>query len=266
MTYLLDKRFQLIFLFAWFIGFSLISNKAIADNFPTLNGYVTDQGDMLTDEQEKSLAADLQAYEDSTSNQFAVLTIPSLEGYEVADYAWNVAEQNGIGQKGKDNGLLILVARNEHKISIQVAYGLEPVITDGKARLVIEDYMVPAFRNNDYYKGLNDGIEALQQMAAGEFKADEKKKGKKSKGPGGFILILIVIFVFSSFFNRKGGSDNFGSGPGRGIGRMLPWLILAGMGRGSGGGGSFGGGSFGGGGFGGFGGGSFGGGGASGGW
>ncbi len=263
MIFLLDKNLRFLLISGLLTCLLLVSTPGLAEDFPTLKGYVTDLGDMLSDGEENTLSADLKAYEDTTSNQFAILTIASLNGYDVSDYAWNVAEQNGIGQKGKDNGLLILVAREEHKISIQIGYGLEAVITDGQARLVIENYLTPAFRNNNYYKGLADGILAMQQMAAGEFKADEKKKDNNSGGGSGFMIFIVLIIFLSGIFRRKGGSDNFGGkGKNRTLGRMLPWLILGSLGSGGSGGG---GGSFGGG-FGGFGGGSFGGGGASGGW
>ncbi len=228
--------------------------------FPKLKGLVNDFGELLSDREEADLNRMLLDYEDSTSNQFTIVTVPTLDGYDVSDYAWEVAERNGIGKDEKNNGLLILVARDERRVSIQVGYGLEPVITDGRAKRVIEKDLVPNFRNGKYYEGLRQGVETLMKMAAGEFTADEEEN-VSPKIPAWLIILGILLFL--RFISRGGGGSSIG-GKGTRRFRAWPWLIPPMMG--GGGFGGSGGGSFGGGGFGGFGGGSFGGGGASGGW
>ncbi|HSN09923.1 MAG TPA: TPM domain-containing protein, partial [Hanamia sp.] len=177
--------------------------------------------------------------------------------------------------KEKNNGVVILVSANDHKARIETGYGMEGVLPDILSKQIIDERMIPFFKNGDYYAGLNNTVDAIIQAAAGEYKADPNA-GKKNNVTAGkiiplVIIFLVIVFLFSgggggggSYMSRKG-SKSF-------LGNALPWFLLGNMmggggGRGGGfGGGGFGGGGFGGGGFGGFGGGSGGGGGASGGW
>ncbi len=192
-------------------------------------------------------------------------------GYEVADYAQRLAEKWGIGQKGLDNGMLILVKPktddSRGQVSIAQGYGLEGAIPDITCGEIIDYEILPAFREGDYFGGLDKATTILMQLASGEFSADEY--GKQRKGDsGGFapFIIILIIFIIIMFMRSNGGRNQ------RHISdKGLPlWLLLSMMnsGRGShrGSWGGFSGGGGGGGGFGGFGGGSFGGGGASGSW
>lgn len=238
----------------------LLSTLMVAQpEIPTLKGdrLVYDLADMLSDSEERTLNQSLVNYNDTTSSQIAVVTIETLNGYEVSDFAVRLGQKNGIGKAGKDNGALILVAEAERKISIQVGYGLEPVITDGLAGEIIRNYMEPAFKKGDYFGGLVSATSVMMKLASGEFTADDVKQDDDFN-PVALFPLLLIFFILYSLFRRRGryGEDYSG----RGYHRTGP--IWWGGGFGGGGGGSFGGG----GGFGGFGGGGFGGGGASGGW
>jgi uncharacterized protein len=234
---------------------------------------VNDFDGMLKADEVNSLENKLVAFNDSTSTQIAIVIVPSLGGYDKADYAQTLAEKWGIGRKGSNNGVLILIKPNrpDSKGEVQIAtgYGLEGAIPDITCAEIIDREIVPAFREGNYFEGLNNATNTLMSLARGEFTAAQYgQKAKKSTGRGVPLgLMIIVVFVIISMISRNsGGSNNKHISTGG-----LPFWMLLGMmnsGRGSGGswGGFSGGGGGGGGGFGGFGGGSFGGGGAGGSW
>ncbi len=231
---------------------------------------VNDFGNMLEPFQKQALEQKLRNYNDSTSSAIVIVTVNDLQGYDIAEVALKYLRDWGIGKKEKDNGVLILVSKTDRKARIETGFGMEGVLPDILAKQI---RMIPAFKENDYYRGFDNAVDAIIQAAAGEYKADpaSQKSGKPSMGT---IVLLVIIFVIilkmfsgggggggGSYMSRKGSKDYLGG---------LPWFLLGSMlgGGGRGGGGGFGGGGFGGGGggFGGFGGGGGGGGGASGGW
>jgi uncharacterized protein len=231
---------------------------------------VNDFAGLLNSQEVSTLENKLVAFDDSTSTQIAIVTVSNLDGFEVADYAQRLAEKWGIGQKGLDNGMLILIKPktddSRGQVSIAQGYGLEGAIPDITCGEIIDYEILPAFREGDYFGGLDRATTILMQLASGEFSADEY--GKQTKGDfSGFapFLIILIIFVIMMFIRSNGGRNQ------RHISdKGLPlWLLLSMMNSGSrshrGSWGGFSGGG-GGGGFGGFGGGSFGGGGASGSW
>ena len=224
---------------------------------------VNDLAGMLSAAEVAQLEAKLVAYDDSTSTQIAIVTVPTLQGYDVADYGQKIAQAWGVGQKGQNNGLLVLVAKQERKSHIATGYGTEDRVTDYNARLILETRLKPAFRDARYYDGLDATTTAIMQVMNGSFKAPANYNNRRGRGDGGgsgsLILIVAVVFVVIWLISRRGGGGGRG-GFGGSRGGFFPPIILGG------GGGSWGGGSGGGGGFGGFGGGSFGGGGASGDW
>ena len=227
---------------------------------------VNDLAHLMQPAEADALEQKLVAYNDSTSSQIAVVTVPTLDGDEIADYAQKLYESWGIGRKGKNNGILILVAQQEHTARIQTGYGLEGAVPDAIAKRIISNTLVPAFRQNQYYAGLDRATDQLIALAKGEYKADpadaQPQAGRDGSGSGPpfWLIIGILVLVFIMLRNRGGG----GGRGNRGFGGFIPPIIFGGGGFGGGGGG-FGGGG-GGGGFGGFGGGSSGGGGASGSW
>jgi len=213
--------------------------------------FVLDRSDFLTETQEVALCDKLKAYFDSTSNQIAILLEPSLEGEDLFDYTHRVAREWGIGEKDKNNGILIYVATADRKVQIQVGYGLEGAVPDVYAKRVIDKLMLPEFRKGDYYTGLDQAVNRIIEYAEGEYTND----GRDKEGIPPWLVIVLVILFLAIVISLGGGSKGMTYAGGRRyIGRSGPWV---------GGGGGF---SGGGGGFGGFGGGSFGGGGASGSW
>ena len=231
---------------------------------------VNDLARLMQPAEADALEQKLVAYNDSTSSQIAVVTVPSLDGDEIADYAQKLYEAWGIGRKGKNNGILVLVAQQERAARIQTGYGLEGAVPDAIAKRIISNTLVPAFRQNQYYAGLDRATDQLIALAKGEYKADpadaRPRRSRDSSGSGvPFWLIIVgLVIVFAMLRNRGGGGGRGNRGFGGGF--IPPILFGGGFGGGGfgGGGGGFGGG--GGGGFGGFGGGSSGGGGASGNW
>lgn len=234
---------------------------------------VNDFAHLLEPFQREALEQKLRAYNDSTSSAIVIITLPTLDGYDIAEVALKYLRDWGVGVKGKNNGVVILVAQKERRARIETGYGMEGVLPDITAKHIIDDEMIPSFKSGDFYGGLDHAVDAIIKAAAGEYKAD-KKDENESRGGGGIIFLIIFIIIMVIFLGRKGGGGGgqYMSRRGsRSFMDALPWFLMGGMmGRGSGrggfGGGSFGGGGFGGGGFGGFGGGSGGGGGASGGW
>jgi uncharacterized protein len=138
-----------------------LATAARAREVPFLSSRVTDEARLLDAGSAAALEATLKAYEDRTGRQIAVLTIPSLEGEALEDYSLKVARTWKLGRKGKDDGVLILVARDDRKIRIEVGYGLEGELTDAQAGRIIRDDMVPRFRRGDYAKGLREGVDAV---------------------------------------------------------------------------------------------------------
>jgi len=230
---------------------------------------VYDYASVLTAGEKQALEQKLIRYADSTSTQIVVITITTSKGEELDLLGARWGQAWGIGQAGEDNGVVVILAKDDRKIDINTGYGIEYRITDRQAKRIIEDLMIPQFRSQNYTAGLNAGADAIFSALKGEFK--ETREFKSNQIPWGLIIIFIffIFVMIASARNKKGGDGKDGKG-GIGTGStLLDILILSNLGRGGFGGG-FGGGSsggFGGGGFGGgFGGGGFGGGGASGGW
>jgi len=235
---------------------------------------VTDQAGVLSEAEKSALEQKLVAFDDSTSNQIAVVLIKTLNDRPVEEYATKLFRTWGIGNKKTNNGVLLLIAVDDKKIKIETGYGLEGAIPDIIADDIIRTRLAPAFRAGNYFKGIDDATNALAQAAVGEYKVARKKETPGSGGGGSSGLVFIILlFIVLVILGGIGGGGGFGGGRrGRSdLGSLAEGIILGSLLNGGGrrggwGGGGFGGGGFGGGGFGGFGGGSSGGGGASGGW
>jgi uncharacterized protein len=272
---------------------------------PPLRARVTDLTNTLSASEQQALEQKLAAYERDTGNQLAVLMVPSTQPEPIETYSIRVAEAWKIGRKGQDNGALLLIAKNDRKLRLEVGYGLEGVLTDLTARRIIAENVAPQFRQNQYAAGINAGIDrVIAVVGKGEPLPPPKQAARAQQGLGGFdfgtllILLLVVVPILGGILSRIFGKV-LGSGIGGGVVGTVAWFVggslliagiagligffvmlafggVGGIGRRGGGwvpipgggGGSWGGGGYGGGGGGGFsgGGGSFGGGGASGGW
>jgi len=259
------KRFLIVILLFAFAGSVFAQDLPKRPQPPRL---VNDFANVLSPEQREILEQRLVALDDSTSNQIAIVTIPTLDGYDETDYGTKLFRDWQIGTAKHNNGVLILVAVKEHRIRIEVGYGLEGAIPDITAGSIIENDLTPNFKNGDYYRGFDEAITSLGKAAAGEY--SDARNRKKDSGGGSIFVFIIILFIVLMIVGRgRGGGGRGGMMSRRGYGAWwVPLLFSGGWGGGNRGGG-FGGGGFGGGGgggFGGFGGGSSGGGGASGGW
>jgi len=248
------------YLFTITLLFILLA-QGFAGTIPKPQSWVSDFAGVLSASEKQNLNSQLQSSEQRSSNQIFIAIFPGIpEDEYFEDYTAKVFKNWGVGLKTENNGILIAVFMKEHKMRIEVGYGLEDVVTDAQAATLIREYMTPHFRKGNYFAGLNSVLQVLIPAVEGKYQIPIKKKSsKKSKSTGStFYVILILIFILMRFF-RGGGS---GMGTRRRSGLMWMPFFLGGLGGGSGsGGGSFGGGGFGGG-FGGM----SGGGGASGGW
>lgn len=244
---------------------SLFADQVHAQNIiakPNPATLVTDAAGVLSAEQKQALENKLVAIDDSSSNQIAVVIIPSLDGYPKEEYATKLFREWGIGNKKTNNGILLLIAINDRQIRIEVGYGLEGAIPDISALNIIDNDIKPAFKAGNYYEGIDQATDNIAKAAVGEYKV---KKAKKSKGKGsGGLFILILVIIFIVLRGGRGGGSNIGGGGFSDVatGMLLGSLLGGGNRHGGGGWGD----SGGGGGFGGFGGGSSGGGGAGGSW
>lgn len=258
------KKYILLF------SFLLVGCIAFAQNFPEKsNTLVTDFTNTLTAEEKQRLEDKLVAFNDSSSTQIAVVIIKSVGDYDINQYGAELGRKWGIGQAGKNNGILLLVALGDRKLTIQTGYGVEGALPDIVAQQIRVNYINPRFKEGDYYGGLDAGTDQIIKYTKGEYTAPKKaKKRGGDGGPAGFIVIIVIVILVIIF--RKGGGGGGQVIGSRGGSSPFWWLLAGSMlnsgGRGGGGGGWGGGSGGGGGGFGGFGGGSFGGGGSGGSW
>ncbi len=241
---------------------------AMAQQFPKLTGRVVDAAGIIPDAEEARLTQKLEALETQSQRQLVIATVPDLQGYDISDYGYRLGREWGIGDKTRNDGALLIVAPQERKVRIEVGYGLEPVLTDGWSWLIIDQQILPRFRQGDMAGGIEAGADAIiQQLTlppeqAAKIAAQAQQQREDGDGSiwpmlifNGFILMFFVVPIIASLFSRKRGKRYRGmrTGP-------IVWAPGS-FGGGSGGfSGGFGGGGFSGGG------GSFGGGGASGGW
>lgn len=233
---------------------------------PKLQTSVYDYANLLSGSEKIALEQKLIKYSDSTSTQIVMITVATIKGEDIGILTPRWAQKWGIGQAKEDNGVLVLVAKNEHKIWISPGYGVEYKLTAGTTGTIVRNIIIPEFKKGDFYSGLTKGADAIFQVLNGTFKNKSPKKNNKSSGPPIFLIIILIFFILSIFSNnnkrggRGGGKRNMASD-------ILTAILLSGAGRGSSFGGGSSGGGFSGGGFGGgFGGGGFSGGGAGGSW
>nr|WP_255554749.1 TPM domain-containing protein [Sphingomicrobium sp. B8] len=271
-------------------AFFAFAVPATAQDFPQPDGtWVLDEGDFLSDAEEEALEQRLDANHEATGRQFVIVTQPNLQGYTIEDFGYRLGREWAIGSEEEDDGVLLLIARDERKMRIETGYGARVFLPDIIAGRIIRNEITPAFKNGDFAAGINAGVDAIfeslalspEEAEARAAAATEEEARRASEGSnawiGAVMPFLFMMFIFLSIARRRTGRRYRGKGKRRRKGMdsgdlaILLWGLdaatrMASGGRGGGWGG--GGGGFGGGGFGGFsgGGGSFGGGGASGGW
>ena len=267
------KKISVLFICIIFSVCAFAQIEKVIPAKPNPPRLVNDFANILIPEQEQALEDKLVKYDDSTSNQIVIVTLPTLKDpsngskYDDHEVALKILREWGVGQKDRNNGIVVLIVKNqdntEKNIRIEVGYGLEGAIPDITAKTIIDNEIVPNFREENYYRGLDEATDALIKAAAGEYTAPAgyHEKNNKGIGMGRLIPILVILWIILRIFG--GGNRGGGMMSRRGFRGFRGPIIFPGGGWGSGGGGGFGGG---GGGFGGFGGGGGGGGGASGSW
>jgi uncharacterized protein len=257
------KRVALILIIVA-LTFILHLSPCLALSVPALKARVNDYAGMLSSYTEKQLEGILRDLEQTDSTQMVVLTIPSLEGEVIEEYSIKVADEWKIGQKGFDNGAILLIAKADREMRIEVGYGLEGSLTDLMAGRIIRDVIVPQFKAGNFDQGILDGVQAMIGVVRGEYQAPEKipsRKGPKFKGDNLFFFLWIAFVIFIVVLRnvRHASRRKHSKRSSRGAG-WVGGFFGGGFSSGGSGGGGFGGGGFGGGG------GGFGGGGASGSW
>lgn len=247
----------------WLMAGAALAQKG--PQFPPLNGRVIDRGDLISDAKEQALADKLAALERDTTDQVVVVTVPDLQGQEIEDYGYQLGRAWGIGQASKSNGVLLIIAPKERKVRIEVGYGLEGVLTDALSALIIQNEILPSFREGFYERGVEQGVDAIDRQlrldpAEAQARAAAAERPESSPPVGAAVIIVLIFGML--LLRMMGGGGRGRRRPGSGVGPILIWAASEALrsGRGGGGFGGGGGGGFGGGG------GSFGGGGASGGW
>jgi uncharacterized protein len=259
------SRLPRVILICLLAGLSLVCDVGAEPSFPALTGRVVDQAQILDAAARTRIDGKLEQLESKTSTQLVVVTLRSLQGYDISDYGYRLGRSWGIGQKGKNNGAILLVAPNERKVRIEVGYGLEGTVTDAVSRLIIENAILPRFRTGDFAGGIERGVDDLVLLLSGnaeDFKrraAEQQDRPSGTSGAASFAFVILLFVIWFVFFVRHsqragypgrqsppfwiptGGSRNRDGWPGGG-----GWS--SGGSGGSGGGFSGGGGSFGGGG------------------
>ena len=167
-----------------------------AIEFPALIGRVVDGADLLSPSTEERLARQLEDHEKQTSNQVVVVTLPSLQGYPIERYGVELGRHWQIGQAGRDNGALLIVAPQERKVRIEVGYGLEGDLTDILSRSIIENEVTPRFKQGDYEGGIEAGVDAMLLAIEGSYKAPARKGPTTANSNGVLVLLGLAGFVF----------------------------------------------------------------------
>ncbi len=238
---------------------------AAEPKLPELTGRIVDEAGLVTAADRQTIEAMLVALEGKSTDQIAVVTLRSLQDYPIEDFANRLSRKWGIGQAGKNNGILLLVAPNERKVRIEVGRGLEPIMTDLLSGLIINNAILPAFRRGDVSGGIRDGVRDIRDVLLGDAAEVEKRARGGRKGPGPdyaamiFLAIWIAIVVFVIYAHIRQarlqpgtigqrrrrdrlGSDDIIVLPGGWGGGSGHWSGGSGGGGWSGGGGDFGGG------------------------
>lgn len=200
---------------------------------PQVEQRVNDFTNTLTFNEWKSIEGMLKKFEDTTSNQIVVLMVDSLKGESIEDYAVQVFEKNKIGQSRKDNGVLLVIAKEDHKVKIEVGYGLEGALTDLVCEQIIDKEIVPQFRDANFYGGILTGVTSIMEATAGEYKAEPR--GKAAPAISGTLFVLFLLFFFYGILPMVAARRRTTIGSGG-------WNHFSGWGYGGGWGGGFGGG------------------------
>ena len=201
----------------------VVAENAVALDLPKLSGYVNDHAGMLSPKTELILERELRAFEQSDSTQIVIVTVPSLEGEVLEEFSIKVAETWKIGQKGKDNGAIILVVKEERKVRIEVGRGLEGKLTDLMSGRIIDLVIKPRFKRGDFDGGLTSGVHAVIDATRGEFKAEPRPASRPSGRSGTFSQLVTFLIFGTIALLMLGGFSRVLSGAAGAIG--LPAIV-----------------------------------------
>jgi uncharacterized protein len=166
-----------------------------APTFPALTGQIVDDAKLLTPEDRTAIEGELKALEEKSTDQFVIVTVPSLGGYEIEDYGYQLGRHWGIGQAGKDNGVLLIVAPNERKVRIEVGRGLEPIVTDLMSRIIIENAILPEFRHGNFSGGIKAGVRDIKDTLLGDAEeVKERARGLNGNDEPDWVGLLMIAF------------------------------------------------------------------------
>jgi uncharacterized protein len=177
--------------------------------FPALTGRIVDEAGLLTPEDEAELTATLQSLEGTSSDQLAIVTLNSLQGFPIEDFGYKLGRHWGIGQAGKDNGVLLIVAPNERKVRIEVGKRLEPLLTDAMSRIIIENAILPGFRRGDFAGGIRAGVRDIKDVLLGDAEAVKQRARGMHEAPEtdwvalAIIAIWIAIVLYSIYQQQQ---------------------------------------------------------------
>lgn len=182
---------KILFVFLLFIALPVNAYY----NPGTPRGFVNDYADMIPVSDEQALESKLVNFEKESSNEISVVTIPDLDGDTIENFAVELFQDWGIGKKGKDNGVLVLVARDDRKMRIEVGYGLEGALTDAQSYWIIDDVMKPAFQAEDYYLGIDEAVDKIIAATEGEY-IPESTSSDNGEAPTWFVFVYLIIFAW----------------------------------------------------------------------
>lgn len=174
--------------------------KSLSENPVVFKQYVVDETGTLTTSQKNDLITKLQSEDKTTSNQIVIYMIPTLGGESLEDVSIRLAEKNKIGKKDKNNGVLMLIVKNDRKIRIEVGYGLEGVLTDALSSSIIRNEITPSFKAGNYYEGINKGVDAIINAIKGEYTADKEEPVNVYTPTCCFGLPVFVAIIFGFIF------------------------------------------------------------------
>lgn len=223
------------------LGILISTSLQAQPSFPKLSGQVVDTANLLDSSAEQRITSQLQAHANATGNQIVVVTVPDLQGYGIETFGYQLGRHWEIGQKGKNNGVLLIIAKAERSMRIEVGYGLEGTLTDAISANIIQTILRPAFKRGQFEQGIEAGTTAIIAALGGQYSMRKASSGKKA--PTALVLLIFIIIIAMNVL-RGGGGPGFGRryGSGHYYGGGLGSGGFGGGGGFSGGGGSFGGG------------------------
>ncbi len=199
--------------------------------FPPLNNSrIIDEAALFDSSQKSILEHKLAAYEHNSSNQIVIVTLKSLDGYDISDYGYQLGRHWGIGQAKKNNGVLLIIAPNERKVRIEVGYGLEGALNDATANTIIQKDILPFFKTGNYYEGTSKGIDSIIKVTKGEYTQESDETTRDNSTFEFLMPILFLLIIISNIFFKKGGTGKSQIIPAlvsSGIAGIISWVMFA---------------------------------------